>query len=617
MMTGLVASLPSAELTTALLGSLLASLWQGAVLALGFLVLRPFARRPSERHALGVVALFGLVVTWLTTLVMGWRAPAPESLPLLLVAPAPEAGLLSRVLLGAWALGVAWSGLRLLGGWWRLRSLVVSAEPSRWQPLLDELRGRLAVSRAVRLLESVRVSVPMVVGWLRPVVLLPPALVVGLDPRQLEAILLHELAHVRRRDDLVNALQCVAETLLFFNPAARWLSSCIREDRELCCDDLAAEALGSRREQAAALAAVAHWRSSIPVLALPAHGGSLVKRVTHLLQPAPVDSSELGRSRRVVLPGLLVLLSLTVLGAQAVSEPSSSSWLPPDVTRFMDEFRRAGDEHGVDPGLLAVMTLVESGGNPEAISSRGARGLMQVMPETAEVIADARGLPRPSDDELLDPAVSTDLGAWYLARQLETFGDEDTAIAAYNAGPNRARQWVEDGKPLPLETSGYLSLIRSLLDERAQRKNEAYEEWRETKRSRLAERARPMLPSGRVTSTFGTKRDPFSGDHRFHQGVDLAAPRGTPVVAPLPGRVVVAGDAGAWGNTVVLSHGAGIATHYAHLDRVDVRVGERLEAGEVLGAVGSTGRSTGPHLHFEVREMGAAIDPERFVKIER
>lgn len=113
----------------------------------------------------------------------------------------------------------------------------------------------------------------------------------------------------------------------------------------------------------------------------------------------------------------------------------------------------------------------------------------------------------------------------------------------------------------------------------------------------------------RVTSGFGVRTDPITGAERVHHGVDLAAPRGTPVASARSGVVTFAGRKGGYGNLVVVDHGGGLETRYAHLDRLHVAAGDVVEQGDRVGAVGSTGRSTGPHLHFEARRAGRAIDP--------
>ncbi len=135
------------------------------------------------------------------------------------------------------------------------------------------------------------------------------------------------------------------------------------------------------------------------------------------------------------------------------------------------------------------------------------------------------------------------------------------------------------------------------------------------------ERMRRELPvrpvGGEVTSEFGMRKDPMHSvsarRRERHPGLDLEAHMGTPVVAAGNGVVVQAGHAGGYGRMVVLDHGGGLETRYAHLSRIVVRRGETVTAGQLLGKSGATGRVTGPHLHFEVRVDGAAVDPKEIV----
>jgi murein DD-endopeptidase MepM/ murein hydrolase activator NlpD len=128
--------------------------------------------------------------------------------------------------------------------------------------------------------------------------------------------------------------------------------------------------------------------------------------------------------------------------------------------------------------------------------------------------------------------------------------------------------------------------------------------------------AAPGLPvTGHVTSGFGPRSDPFTGARADHHGVDVGAPEGTPIRAPAPGVVLRAGPRGGYGNEVEIDHGGGVVTVYGHASEVLVNPGQRIEAGQEIARVGSTGRSTGPHLHFEVRMGGQAVDPRRALKL--
>jgi len=118
-----------------------------------------------------------------------------------------------------------------------------------------------------------------------------------------------------------------------------------------------------------------------------------------------------------------------------------------------------------------------------------------------------------------------------------------------------------------------------------------------------------MPVAGRISSNFGSRRDPINGHHRAHGGVDIAVPRGTPIEAAASGTVVFAGRQGGYGKTVVIEHADGRRTRYAHADKLMVKNGDTVDGGQMIATVGSTGRATGPHLHFEVTENGERIDP--------
>src|SRR5262249_14459722 len=141
------------------------------------------------------------------------------------------------------------------------------------------------VSRRVRLLPTNRVDSPSVIGWLRPVILAPVGMLSGLAPQQVEALLAHELAHVRRHDYLVSVLQGIAESLLFYHPAVWWISNQIRTEREHCCDDLAVEASGDVLVYARALAALEAMRPAHVKALLSASDGSLLGRIQRLADP--------------------------------------------------------------------------------------------------------------------------------------------------------------------------------------------------------------------------------------------------------------------------------------------------------------------------------------------
>ncbi len=196
-------------------------------------------------------------------------------------------------LVAIWICGVLVMSLRLMRGWLGLRRLTregtVGADPALSR-LVQQLSTRLGIGRPIRLVQSGSVTVPAVVGWLRPVILLPPSALSGLGHDDLSAILAHELAHVRRSDYLVNLIQSVLETVLFYHPAIWWLSARVRQERENCCDDLAARVCGGPRPYARALLQLEQLAPEGPTLALGAADGDLMSRISRLLGQTSMSS---------------------------------------------------------------------------------------------------------------------------------------------------------------------------------------------------------------------------------------------------------------------------------------------------------------------------------------
>ncbi len=225
----------------------------------------------------------------------------------------------------AWFAGAVACSLRLLMGFISAAALRRSRPApvlTEWQQTLDRLIERMHVSRRVRLLPTDRVDSPSVIGWLRPVILAPVSVLCGLAPEQVEALLAHELAHVRRHDYLVNVLQGIAESLLFYHPAVWWISHQIRTEREHCCDDLAVAASGDVLVYARALAELESMRPAHFKAALSANDGSLLRRIQRLADPVAAHRPA-GWGVAWSLGALLLLgiAGVAVTGAQAQSQP--------------------------------------------------------------------------------------------------------------------------------------------------------------------------------------------------------------------------------------------------------------------------------------------------------
>ena len=332
----------SATLVPALGSALLHFVWQGALVgALAVLALSVLRNaRPQARYAVACAALSASLLMPLLTmmwLLLGGAGSAPvEALPFVIgteAASRDASGLQQALAMPVptslpwivmlWVSGVATLLLRMAGGLWWVRRLQRQAwveHATHWQARADMLARKLGLPRSVR----VRLfdgDAPLAIGWWRPMVLLPVALVARMPAGLLDALLAHELAHIRRHDYLVNLLQALVEALLFYHPVVWWLSRRIRHERELIADDLAAEALGDRRSLALALSELdrmlgATTAGPIPRFAHAAHGGQLMSRIQHLLRP---------RQHPLAIGLSLPLLGLALAGVAMYAHAQSSA----------------------------------------------------------------------------------------------------------------------------------------------------------------------------------------------------------------------------------------------------------------------------------------------------
>ncbi len=225
----------------------------------------------------------------------------------------------------AWMVGVSALALRLLGGWVltaRLRVARSEAVAGPWQDRVDRLAHRLGVTWTVRLRQSAAINVPIVMGWLRPVVLVPAGVLTGLPPRQIEALIAHELSHVRRHDVLVGWLQALVEMLLFYHPAVWWISKQVRVEREHCCDDVAVAVCRDRVTYAQALTTLAGRQQAMPVGSLGAAEGVLLARIRRLIGASPEPSPRSAYRPPLAVVGVVLIASLLGIAACATQRPA-------------------------------------------------------------------------------------------------------------------------------------------------------------------------------------------------------------------------------------------------------------------------------------------------------
>jgi beta-lactamase regulating signal transducer with metallopeptidase domain len=369
------------KIVNALGWTLFHALWQGALAALGFAVVLYFSKscRARVRYGLGLATLALILVMATLTFrshyvlngpLVHTSAISPAANILGPAQPATASGqgapgersrserivsffsdYFSRhlpLIVTLWLLGVLFLTLRFSGGLLYIQRLKYQQNrplPQLWQERLQELGRRAGLRRPLLMFESLRLKTPVVIGHLKPMLLLPVGLVTGLPSDEVEALLAHELAHVMRRDYLVNVLQHLVDICFFFHPGIRWISVCVRQEREHCCDDFAVTLCGDPQPYARALARLQTGDNAYtePALAAAGRGHKLFRRIARLLgQPRLAHDFRAGFISALLLLfclfGTLKMVAVTAgsvpaggtasVGSADVSAPAAKSATP-------------------------------------------------------------------------------------------------------------------------------------------------------------------------------------------------------------------------------------------------------------------------------------------------
>ena len=362
------------------------TVWQGlaaaAVLRLSFAVVRRSAR---ARYALACTALVSMAVAAAATFELtGDAAPAgvaTAAVPTSINLPGPAVATvphivstttmldrrsLTALIVLVWASGVAGQVVWQVIGWTRVRQLArgPAVGDGRWTAAMATSADRVGVRRAVRLLGSARVDVPVVLGVLRPAIVVPLSLLADLPTDHVEAILAHELAHVRRHDYLANLIQCGVEAVFFYHPAVWWMSAVVRREREHCCDDVAAGVVGNRATYAATLLTLEACRGPSPRLAMAVTDGSLAGRVRRLVDVHP---------RRTAGPSAAVLAAAVVLSVGAATwvrtaTPARAQSRPPTTSAATAPAPSSADQ------VLAILTREQAQAFADYMAARETKG---------------------------------------------------------------------------------------------------------------------------------------------------------------------------------------------------------------------------------------------------
>jgi len=319
--------------------TLLHFLWQGTAVAALAGVVMTLCRRASTRYVLAVGALALMLAAPVATFFFLSSSGAFSSAPVPAkpswvgeTQPTSQNNIVARTSAGisrlspspdalpwlveAWLLGVAFFSLRSAGGFLLLereRRKQSTTASARVLTMCQTLQRRLGLERAIRYCECTWLQAPAVIGWFRPILLLPVTALTGLSEEQLQLVIVHELAHIQRLDPFVNVFQISVETLLFYHPAVWWLNKRIRAEREHCCDDVAVSLCGNPVEYARALTLMEEWRTA-PALAMAANRGPLSERIFRVLGLKAIGTG----TRGIGLTGGVLWLTAALVAGNAL-----------------------------------------------------------------------------------------------------------------------------------------------------------------------------------------------------------------------------------------------------------------------------------------------------------
>lgn len=366
--------------------------WQGVLVAALYGLLRAALPRGNARYLLGMFALAALALCPLLTGVALWhevtepvRTGTVTTLPTLWIGGGADAidvdgqpfeAILPWLAL-AWSCGVVLLSLRAWRQWNRLQALVRVAERlPAWEQRTHRMVRQFGLRRPVAILCSAAIATPALIGWLRPVIVLPVAMLSSFPMAQIEWLLAHELAHLRRWDPLCNLFQLMLETVYFYHPAVHWISRDVRNEREICCDALALSIRGGgdRLDFARALAGLADLREKRASLLLAASGGVLLDRVQRVVAAPPRRRDQMrarpltmtmGLALAVVVASMVwrspVMPSLRVdrLAEWSPQRLQAPTWLVVDLVPAQVEAVRLAIDQGAS-SLAAVPAVIRS-----------------------------------------------------------------------------------------------------------------------------------------------------------------------------------------------------------------------------------------------------------------
>jgi beta-lactamase regulating signal transducer with metallopeptidase domain/biotin carboxyl carrier protein len=483
-----------------------------------------------------------------------------------------------------------------------------------------------------------RSTSPFLTGWV-PSIVAPETLFN--DPAATRFALAHELTHLRRGDERDRIIGSALISVFWFNLPLRWIEKSLNEAREIACDAESLEALGGAERKPYAAALISMMRSS-------AQSVSAFGPDDRRHREMRIKSILAGQDRPRASKKMLAMTVAAAFIPVACAQTALTERVAPGERRMVLEFISTDEIHPdhlveLHEGEIVVDRRVECTTEGEAMSCAfegDAAGEMEFVTVEGDVILPDGG----EGGARYQFITTTDLEGASVRREdgnvIVFIGDDQTFDVVIPEGRAQVSQrrlvgeWVsEDGAEARVmvrlgtpDGDGNFGVVIAPTAEVPETPHveptpvtapEPTSEPKSVSAPQVAPRLSVAPAVGRISSSYGPRPAQPAGAPAFHYGTDVAAPSGTAIQAPGAGTITHAeaglnGVAG-WGNTVVIDHGNGWETVYAHMQGFDVEVGDMVRAGQQIGRVGSTGRSTGPHVHVELRHNGERIDPAGYV----
>ena len=477
----------------------------------------------------------------------------------------------------------------------RLRHNGITLPPSNWTRKFSVMAANSGVRENVKLYISCHIDNPMTMGFLKPIVLVPLGFLTQLPQDQVEAILLHEIAHIRRFDYVFNLLQIAIKSVFFFNPAIYFISRLIDIEREQACDDLAVAQGRNPYALAKGLASLQLNRRSRNNLTMAIHGKEMVvlNRLKRLTQPIEhkqrPEQLMLSILTAFIMGGIYFGTAQANNGLQELDQKreykkevasvkiasrkeNNAAKKPYDKNMQHENVRQALYNQLMKDGLISSLQTT-----------------VILKPKGKSWVANDVDVPKLSQERYCD-----------LISQLKL---KKSTLEKIKLSPKSVYAFTKNQEVTYGQFTSSSNNHRSVTKKKSQRVELV-------KRDEHSSKFRLPLDKADVTANFGQTGKLWP---KTHLGVDFRGQIGDPIYASSDGKVLLARAEGHYGKRVVIQHKDGIITTYSHMNSISVSARDTVKAGNIIGTVGSTGKSTGPHLHFELIKKGRKINPEPYI----